>query len=282
MRFEIHKGLKKKGRMAAVCSILAAISISEISAPAAVYATEEGESVGTEEVTEVTEMTESETSESETAGSEVTEVTETETTGDDAEEPTVDDVQLLATATRTGSVTANNVNVRSGAGTSYATIGIQVNTGQTVTITGEQDVNGTAWYAVKFTKDKKEYTGWIISTYIKVDSVDTSDDDDTEVDEDYITSLKKLGFPDSYCSALEKLHATYNAWVFEPVLTGLDWKTAVEQESKAGVNLVQSIVNDSRKSTESYAYDWSTDLMERTGFVLPPTSLHTVWIRETF
>lgn len=259
MRFEIHKGLKKKGRMAAVCSILAAISISEISAPAAVYATEEGESVGTEEVTEVTGMTESETSESETAGSEVTEVTETETTGDDAEEPTVDDVQLLATATRTGSVTANNVNVRSGAGTSYATIGIQVNTGQTVTITGEQDVNGTAWYAVKFTKDKKEYTGWIISTYIKVDSVDTSDDDDTEVDEDYITSLKKLGFPDSYCSALEKLHATYDAWVFEPVLTGLDWKTAVEQESKAGVNLVQSIVNDSRKSTESYAYDWSTN-----------------------
>ena len=259
MRFEIHKGLKKKGRMAAVCSILAAISISEISAPAAVYATEEGESVGTEEVTEVTEMTESETSESETAGSEVTEVTETETTGDDAEEPTVDDVQLLATATRTGSVTANNVNVRSGAGTSYATIGIQVNTGQTVTITGEQDVNGTAWYAVKFTKDKKEYTGWIISTYIKVDSVDTSDDDDTEVDEDYITSLKKLGFPDSYCSALEKLHATYDAWVFEPVLTGLDWKTAVEQDSKAGVNLVQSIVNDSRKSTESYAYDWSTN-----------------------
>ena len=259
MRFEIHKGLKRKGKMAAVCSILAAISISEISAPAAVYATEEGESVGTEEVTEVTETTESETSESETAESEVTDVTETETTVDDAEEPTVDDVQLLATATRTGSVTANNVNVRSGAGTSYATIGIQVNTGQTVTITGEQDVNGTAWYAVKFTKDKKEYTGWIISTYIKVDSVDTSDDDDTEVDEDYITSLKKLGFPDSYCSALEKLHATYDAWVFEPVLTGLDWKTAVEQESKAGVNLVQSIVNDSRKSTESYAYDWSTN-----------------------
>lgn len=256
MRFEIHKGVKRKGRMAAVCTILAAISISEISAPAAVYAAEEGESVGTEEVTEVTETSESETSESETAESEVA---ESETTEDDAEEPAVDDAQLFATATRTGSVTANNVNVRSGAGTSYATIGIQVSTGQTVTITGEQDVNGTAWYAVKFTKDNKDYTGWIISTYIKVESVDTSDDDDTEVDEDYITSLKKLGFPDSYCSALEKLHATYDAWVFEPVLTGLDWKTAVEQESKAGVNLVQSIVNDSRKSTESYAYDWSTN-----------------------
>lgn len=171
----------------------------------------------------------------------------------DTQSVEVQSEELLASSTAaTGRVTGNNVNVRSGAGTSYATIGVKVNQGQSVTILGQQSTNGTVWYNVRFTLDGCEYIGWIISTYVEV-----IDDTSGSVDEEYVQYLKNLGFPDSYCTALAKLHAKYPEWEFVPVMTGLDWQTVVEQESKAGVNLVQSTVNDARKSTESFAYDWS-------------------------
>ncbi|MGN0142074.1 MAG: dockerin type I domain-containing protein [Roseburia sp.] len=244
MRLNIDKRWKKSGRIAAVCMILAAIGISEISAPVAVYGTQEqteGESIS-QDGTETTEAGE--------------EGADSGSSGDEGLGDTVEDaVYATGKTALTGTVTANNVNVRSGAGTSYATIGVKVNEGQSVTIKGEQTTNGTVWYEVEFTKDGKDYAGWIISTYISI----AEDSSSEEVDEEYVQSLKDLGFPDSYCTSLAVLHEKYPSWQFIPVLTGLDWKTAVEQESRAGVNLVQSIVNDSRKSTEDFAYDWKTN-----------------------
>lgn len=78
-------------------------------------------------------------------------------------------------------------------------------------------------------------------------------------DDTYKAQLKKAGFPDSYCASLLELHKKYPEWEFVPVKTGLDWKEVIENESKPGKNLVQSSANDSRKATDSAAYDWKTN-----------------------
>ncbi len=60
-------------------------------------------------------------------------------------------------------VTADDVNVRKGAGTSYAVI-TRVNKSQKVYIYGTSG----DWYHIKFTKDSKTYYGYISKSYVKV------------------------------------------------------------------------------------------------------------------
>ncbi len=47
---------------------------------------------------------------------------------------------------------------------------------------------------------------------------------------DYAAQLRNKGFPDSYVDSLVKLHSKYPNWIFEPLFTGIDWKTAVKGE----------------------------------------------------
>ena len=64
------------------------------------------------------------------------------------------------TTTKTGTVTADELNVRSGAGTKYSKIGT-LKKGATVTILSSS--NG--WYKIQYTSSK---TGWVSGSYIKV------------------------------------------------------------------------------------------------------------------
>lgn len=122
--------------------------------------------------------------------------------------------------------------------------------GEVVTVLDEvTGSDGNTWYLLQVTKDNTNITGYTMSSYITV----------TSVDEAYIASLKAQGFPDSYCNLLAALHQKYPNWQFVAVNTGLDWNTVIENESTAGKNLVQSSSNDARKSTASAAYDWSTN-----------------------
>lgn len=51
-----------------------------------------------------------------------------------------------------------------------------------------------------------------------------------ESDEDYIQKLIDKGFPKSYVEDLLALHKKYPQWEFEPMITNLDWQTAVNGE----------------------------------------------------
>lgn len=150
---------------------------------------------------------------------------------------------------KSGIVTGNNVNVRTGPGTGYDKV-TQVSSGQSVTVINEDASSGTIWYQISFSKNGTSYTGWIISTYLSINS-------SAGGDADYIASLQAAGFPESYCGYLAALHAKYPNWQFEAVQTGLDWATVIAKESEPGKNLVQNTVNDARKSTDSACYDWS-------------------------
>lgn len=75
-------------------------------------------------------------------------------------------------------------------------------------------------------------------------------------------------FPESYRESLRALHAQYPNWKFEAYQTGIDWQTAVDEESKFGSELsgmgteARSLVYkgsiSSWKSMEEGAFDWST------------------------
>ncbi|WP_426350512.1 GH25 family lysozyme [Alloiococcus sp. CFN-8] len=73
-----------------------------------------------------------------------------------------------ATKSATATVTANVLNVRSGASTSHSVV-TSVSKGQKVTVVGSA-VNsaGETWYKVKFTKDGKGYSGYVIERYLKM------------------------------------------------------------------------------------------------------------------
>lgn len=169
-------------------------------------------------------------------------------------------------AGKTGTVTntSGGVYVRSGAGTAYS-IQTKVYKGQSLNILGQAAAsNGVLWYNVSFSLNGTDYTGWICGDYVILNdeaatAPETPGTEVTATDEEYIATLKNAGFPESYCGALLALHKKYPNWQFQAVQTGLDWATVIEKQNVPGKNLVQSSVNDARKSTDSAAYNWKTD-----------------------
>lgn len=141
-----------------------------------------------------------------------------------------------------------------------------------IVIDEEKGSDGKIWYKVQFTRGSQTYEGYVRSDFVTISgdaqtstgaSQQTEEASESEAEDDtndaYYNTLRDAGFPDSYCSSLVALHEKYPNWQFVAVQTGLDWNTVVEKESVVGKNLVQNTVNDARKSTESSAYNWSTN-----------------------
>ncbi len=160
--------------------------------------------------------------------------------------------------TGTATVKASSLNVRSDAGTSYSAVA-RLAAGASVRITGEKTgTDGKTWYQIQYTgSNGQSGTGYVSSSYIRI-PVSYSADANFEA---YLTSQ---GFPESYKDGLRQLHAQYPNWVFRAKNTGIDWNTAVENESVLGRNLVATGSISSWKSVESGAYNWDNSTW--TGF----------------
>lgn len=126
-----------------------------------------------------------------------------------------------------------------------------------VYIKGSLTVLKKKWYKCTFQVQGVSKTGYILASAVEIPS-----------DSEFLKELE--AFPSSYHSALKALHEKNPNWHFEAVQTGLDWNTVIENESKAGRNVIQSNVPVggsvstwsapfSYLSTEQGAYDWSTD-----------------------
>ena len=153
---------------------------------------------------------------------------------------------------RTASISATSLNVRSGPGTGNQAIA-KLSQGSPVTVIGETTgSDGKVWYQIRFSgSGGAETTGYVLGQYVKFPTVITS----SAEFEQYLTSQ---GFPDSYKPGLRELHEKYPKWTFTALHTGLDWNTAVENESVIGRNLVARDNISSWKSTAAGAYDWDT------------------------
>lgn len=160
--------------------------------------------------------------------------------------------------TGTATVKASSLNVRSGPGTGYQTVG-RLAAGASVQIIGEQKGNdGNTWYQIQYTGSNGNlYMGFVSSSYIRL-PVSYSTDANFEA---YLTAQ---GFPESYKNGLRQLHAQHPNWVFKAKSTGLDWNTVIENEAVLGRNLVSSGSVSSWKSVANGAYNWDNSTW--TGF----------------
>ncbi len=154
--------------------------------------------------------------------------------------------------THTGTVNVSDaLNVRSGPGTSYKTLG-QIKGGTTVTIYGsENDTSGVKWYRIAFGQSY----GYVRNDYV----INVQEIPKYDFDADFETNLAKQKFPESYKVLLRQLHAAHPGWVFLADHLNMTWQEAVDNESAVGESLVQngvSSIPDSWKSMAEFAYDW--------------------------
>ena len=152
-----------------------------------------------------------------------------------------------------GVLNANNVSLRNDAGTDGTQILIALNVGDKVELLDETTVDGNGWYRVRYTKGSKIYVGWMRNKYIEIEKYNV------ETDPKFEKQLRDAGFPESYIYNLAVLHAFYPEWIFEPVMTGLDWKTVIAKETEKPLNMVSTSADDAKKSTAATEYDWNTN-----------------------
>lgn len=152
-------------------------------------------------------------------------------------------------ANMTGSCTADVLNVRSGAGTSYSKTGT-VSYGDSLTILSETtDSSGAKWYKISC----GNVTGYVSAAYVQL----TSSGSQGSSDADFESYMTKQGFPESYKPYLRKLHEQHPKWIFTAQKLGVDWSTALKEECVVGRNLVHSSALASWKSMEKGAYDFN-------------------------
>lgn len=152
--------------------------------------------------------------------------------------------------TGAATVKATSLNVRSGAGTSYSSVG-RLAAGAAITVVGEKGgTDGKLWYQIQYAGSNGAVnTGFVSSEYVRL-PVSYKEDVNFEA------YLNTQGFPESYKNGLRQLHAQYPNWVFKAKNTGLDWNTVIENESLLGRNLVSLGSVSSWKSVEDGAYNW--------------------------
>ena len=157
---------------------------------------------------------------------------------------------FAAGETRTGTVATTALNLRSGPGSNYTSLGL-LSINKVVTILDETyDTNGDKWYHVISPAGTE---GYVSAKFIEVNN-----DAEYQYDSDFEAYLTSQGFPESYKPYLRQLHAQYPQWIFKAADTGLDWESVLKAESKIGTSLVASSSPSSWKSMEEGAYDFST------------------------
>ncbi len=165
--------------------------------------------------------------------------------------------EVSAVSLSIGTVVASSLRVRSGAGTTYATLGYLTD-GTSVTIIGQDKAaDGKIWYKINY--NGKE--GYISSTYVEVTGEITAPEPEQpsyKEDMDFEEYLDAQGFPESYKASLREIHASHPNWVFKAQHLGIDWEVALEAESKVGISLVSNSSIASWKSMEKGAYNWNT------------------------
>ena len=157
-----------------------------------------------------------------------------------------------------GTISADKVNVRTGAGTDKSILqdsnknNIQLSTGTKVTVLetvkSTTDTTYVNWYKIKFTYSSKEYTGYVYTGYVTI----TPPEHDFTMPE---------GVPNEYKSYIENILKYYPNWKFVFYDTGLDWNSlfGTNAQGYVGRSLIPSSSPLSYRSTASGCYNWRTD-----------------------
>ena len=145
-------------------------------------------------------------------------------------------------------------NVRKGPGTNYAMVtdksgaNVQLISCTLVTVYERQN----RYYKCSFTYKGEQVNGWLYADYVRIYEDPTGDDA-------FVADLRAQGFPESYIPMLRILHAQHPTWVFKADKTGLDWNSAVDQESAYQRALVNYVSPTSWKRIDDLGYIWNNN-----------------------
>ena len=118
-----------------------------------------------------------------------------------------------------------------------------------VEVLDSQNVSGTTWYKIFVNYYSNNYTGWVSGKYLNNFKNYTLDDN-------YASTLRSKGFPESYILPLQKLHALYPNWQYNvsKYNGGLNWNDVINGEySPLSKNLISG-PNTTIRSTDGGAY----------------------------
>lgn len=162
----------------------------------------------------------------------------------------------VSAAETKGTVSADSVRVRTGAGTDNSILqdssgnSIMLSTGHTVTVlqtvNAKNDKANPTWYNVKFTYSGKEYTGFVATQFVSL-----------LPEQEYVMPE---GVPEEYKSYIENILKYYPNWKFVFYDTKLDWNSlfGTDQQGYVGRSLIPSSSPLSYRSTASGCYNWRT------------------------
>ena len=158
-------------------------------------------------------------------------------------------IKAAAAQDRNGVCSCTYVDVRKDANSNSAAKG-WLDGGDAVSILGEKyDSNGKLWYKIQF----ELLVGYVPADSISVNGAKAASSSDFE------SYLDSQAFPESYRIYLRELHKQHPNWIFKAQHVGIDWDTAVSEETVVGRNLVHNGAPDSWKSRAKGAYDPDTD-----------------------
>ncbi len=144
---------------------------------------------------------------------------------------------------------------------SYVPKVVWMDTGEQVTVvTSKGTLNGNKNCSGKYVyinyafpdKPTTVYGGWFCNSNLSTSLLTSA----------MKTEFSKAGFPESYYEKLAVLKTAHPKWTFKSIKTGLDFNTAVSNESLLGRSLIQvtsSVNNEGYLSTASGAYNYTTD-----------------------
>ena len=113
--------------------------------------------------------------------------------------------------------------------------------GQKVKINETKEGSGACGYYYNVTTENNE-TGWTCAYYVnttKLSSKAQSYYNSNGGVESYYTTLRNMGFPDSYLPYLAEIHARHPNWSFVPEKINLDFSEVVENQAYNGRSLLQ-------------------------------------------
>ena len=135
---------------------------------------------------------------------------------------------------------------------------VTVTSGTAVSFVAETAVGTAKWYRISLDRNGQTATGYIKPRYVQLTQTRREEKIYALTDEEFNQNMVAQGIPEAYRPALRELHTLHPFWEFRVFETGLDWNTALRQESKVGRNLIPNSKSDAWKSMDPAAYDAET------------------------
>ncbi len=176
-----------------------------------------------------------------------------------------------------GTLTGESVNLRSGPGTNYSSLKT-LTKGSAYTLVDDtlhksesDDCDG--WYKMYY---EGSATGFVCSKYMTIEKVVYNETPTKECEKKF----SDLGFPSSYWPSLCSLSEAHSNWQFKPILTGLDWSSAVESESACGKSYIASSVPTNIDTTckNQYTKTWYPASSSAVAYYMDPRN----WLTENY